>query len=117
VTVGPLGLGAFDVIGYCSGCGALGEVDLLPVANGGQRLLCTGCRDGWGPPRLPGPERFRLLVDRLREGSLSPSEERDLRFALEGILDRTRDRSEPARVLLEDLMQASSMNRYRPRRT
>jgi hypothetical protein len=94
----------------------MGHVDILRVANGGQRVLCAVCRDGWGPPHLPGPDRFRILVARLREGSISPSEERDLRFALEGILDRTGGRSEPARVLLEDLLGSSPMSRYRPRR-
>lgn len=104
------------MIGRCSSCGALGEVDLLLVPNGGQRLLCPGCSDGWGPPHLPDRDRFRLLVGRLQEGSIAPSEERDLRFALDGIVERSRGRSDAARVLLEELMSRSLMNPYRPRR-
>jgi hypothetical protein len=92
-------------------------VDLLPVQNGGQRLLCTLCRSAWGPPHLPTPEKFRTLVGRLRDGSLAPSEERDLRFALEGILERSGGQSQAATTLLGQLMATNSMNPYRaPRR-
>jgi hypothetical protein len=104
------------MIGRCSSCGAFGEVDLLPVPNGAQRLLCNICCDGWGPPQLPGTDRFRVLVSRLREGSLAPREERDLRFALDGIVDRSQGRSEAAKLLLEELMAKSPMNPFRGRR-
>ncbi|MBF6555493.1 MAG: hypothetical protein IVW52_04875 [Acidimicrobiales bacterium] len=71
------------MIGRCSACGALGEIDLAPVPNGAQRVLCAACTDGRGPPRLPGPGRFRVLVARLREDSLVPAEARDLGLALD----------------------------------
>jgi len=86
------------------------------MQNGAQRLLCSVCRDGWGPPHLPTADRFGVLVSRLREGSLAPSEERDLRFALEGILDRSEGKSEVATTLLEQLMTTSSLNPYRSAR-
>lgn len=91
------------MIAHCSACGAFGQVDMLPVPSGAQRILCPVCSDIGGPPRLPGPARFRMLVRRLGEGSLAPSEERDLRFALEGILDRCGGRSPAARTLLAQL--------------
>lgn len=103
------------MIARCSSCGLLREVDLLAVPNGAQRLLCPVCNDGFGPPRLPDPDRFRHLVGRLREGSLAPVEERDLRFALDGILERSRGRSEAARVLLDQLFASSPMNPLRRR--
>jgi hypothetical protein len=91
------------VIGHCSACGLYGEIDLLPVPNGAQRTLCHACASGGGAPRLPTPDRFRLLVGRLRTGSLVPGEERDLRFALEGILARSQGRAGAARHLLEEM--------------
>lgn len=105
------------MIGRCSSCESLGEVDFLPVPNGGQRLLCPMCSNGWGPPHLPARERFRLLVGRLRDGSLAPSEERDLRFALDGILERSQGgpEAEAAQVLLDELLSKSMMNPFRPR--
>ena len=70
-----------------------------------------------GPPHLPTPEKFRTLVGRLRDGSLAPSEERDLRFALEGVLERSGGQSQAATNLLGQLMATNSMNPYRaPRR-
>ncbi len=98
------------MIGHCSGCGLFGEVDVLPVPSGAQRLVCHGCSNGWGPPTLPAPDRFRILVTRLQDQSLAPAEERDLRFALEGIVQRSGGRSQVARTLLGQLLENSSMN-------
>ena len=103
------------MIGRCASCGAFGEVGLLAVPNGAYRQLCVSCSNGWGPPRLPDRDRFRLLVERLREGTIAPSEERDLRFALDGILDRSQGRSKLARDLLKELLARSMMNPYRAR--
>jgi hypothetical protein len=104
------------MIGRCAACGAFGEVGLLAVPNGAQRQLCPTCSNGWGPPQLPDRDRFRLLVQRVRDGSIAPAEERDLRFALDGILERSSGRSESARVLLRELLARSMMNPNRPRR-
>ncbi len=103
------------MFGRCSCCGSFGDVGPLLVPNGGQRLVCVVCADGWGPPRLPDRDRFRLLVQNLQEGSLAPSEERDLRFALDSILERSEGRSEAAHVLLEELLTGSMLSPQRAR--
>jgi hypothetical protein len=61
------------VIGKCSRCGIWGEVDLVPVANGGQRIFCSGCAAAPLYPAAVHPveELAQTIVDRLTVGRVT----------------------------------------------
>lgn len=85
------------MIGTCSSCGSYGEIDAVLVPNGATRLICSICC-GRGTPTGMVPARFKLLVARLRNGSLTDGETVVLRNVLLRMEHRLEAAPDPVRL-------------------